>query len=84
MNRFSLKDSNPGAWLLLSFSKQQGYLGNLGYADETSKLYKYDSFVQNHRQISKGDLAVLRNEDELLGVARIEQTKDTKGEKRLY
>ncbi len=84
MNQCSFKNSNPGAWLLLSFSKQQGYLGNLGYANKTSKSYNYDSFVQNHRQIFKGDLAVLRNEEELLGVAKIEQIKASKGEKKLH
>ena len=68
----------------MSFGEEREYAGNLGYADELSKAYQYDSCVQNHRQILEGDLALLRGKNQLFGVARIERIKASKGEKRLH
>ncbi|MEH2415738.1 HNH endonuclease [Nostoc sp.] len=62
----------PRAWLLLSFGDNRQHAGNLGYADEISKVYYYDSFVPNCRQLAEGDLVLLQDKDQLLGVARIE------------
>lgn len=81
MSRFNLEDIRPQAWLLLSFGEEREYAGNLGYADELSKVYQYDSFVPNHLQISKSDLALLRDKSRLLGVARIERIEVCKGTK---
>lgn len=62
----------PDAWLLLTFGEDRQYAGNRGYDDDVRAVYRYDSFVPNHKQIAEGDLAVLRDKTGLLGVARIE------------
>jgi hypothetical protein len=57
----------------MTFAGERSYAGNLGYADDPSQVYQYDNFVANHRQIAEGDLAILRESDKLLGIARIER-----------
>lgn len=76
MGQFNSEDSRPKSWLL--------YTGNLGYADELKKVYQYNDFVPNHLQIFEGDLALLRDKDELLGVARIERIEAIKGKKKVH
>lgn len=80
MDQFSLEDSNRIAWLLLSFDKRN-YAGNRGYADVFSKVYEYHGDVPNSKQISKGDLVLLQDKENLLGVARIEQIDISEGNK---
>jgi putative restriction endonuclease len=44
-------------------------------------VYHYDSTVPNHKRISEGDIAVIRDSDKLLGVARIERLSSYNGQK---
>jgi hypothetical protein len=67
--------------LLLTFGEERDYAGNFGYSDDPSKVYEYDSSVPNHLQVTKGDLAILRDKDKLLGVARIERIDTHQGTK---
>ena len=78
-----LQNNKPRTWLLLTFGEQRKYSGNSGYDDEVSKVYQYDNFVPNHRQIAEGDIVLLRNKIQLLGIARIEEIRSSKGEKEL-
>jgi putative restriction endonuclease len=71
----------PRAWLLLSFGDDRQYAGNPGYADKPRLLYRYDSFVPNHKQVSKGDFVLVRDHDRLQGIARIEDIRAFPGEK---
>ncbi|WNG56064.1 HNH endonuclease [Archangium gephyra] len=59
------------AWLVLSLGAEREYAGNVGYADELETVYRYDSFVPNHRQMSEGDLLLLCDRKAILGLARI-------------
>lgn len=61
------------AWLLLAFGPSRQYAGNLGYEDDPSRVYRYDSFVPNHRQLASGDVAVLQGPGGVIGYARIER-----------
>jgi hypothetical protein len=72
MSRLISKERTPKAWLLKSYGDERQYAGNLGYEDELSKMYQYDSEVPNYKQIAEGDLVLLRDTEQLLGVARIE------------
>jgi hypothetical protein len=69
------------AWLLLSFGDERQYAGNPGYLDELQQLYRYDSFVPNHKQVAEGDYVFIRDKYRLQGVARIEKIRETSGEK---
>lgn len=71
------------AWLVLSLGEEREYAGNAGYADEPDSVYRYDSFVPNHLQVSEGDLMVLRNKQRVLGIARIVRLESSAGTKTL-
>jgi len=62
------------AWFLLSLDESERlYQGNLGYADDLRRVYKYDSFVPNHKQVGAGDIAVVRGKKLVYGSAVIER-----------
>ncbi|QLE58087.1 HNH endonuclease [Nostoc sp. TCL26-01] len=73
----------PRAWLLISSGDDRQHGGNNGYADEISTVYKYDNEVQNCRRIAKGDLVLLSDKKQLIGVARIELIRSYAGIKNL-
>jgi putative restriction endonuclease len=54
---------------------------NSGYDDELTSKYSFDSNVANHKQVSKGDLIVLRDGDHALGMARVEEITNNPGTK---
>lgn len=72
---------NPKAWLLSSFGDDRQYAGNTGYMDEPRRLYRYDNFVQNNKQIKEGDIVFIRDREILLGVAQIKQLSSKPGYK---
>ena len=74
-------DDPSAVWALSTFDSQS-YAGHLGYADEAHALYRYDSLVQNSRQLAVGDLAVIRDETHVLGVARITDIDESSGVKQ--
>jgi hypothetical protein len=84
MSQSITQSNKPRAWLLLTFGEQSDYAGHLGYADELSKVYQYDSFVPNCRQITEGDFVLLRDKKNLLGVARIKRIEIRNGEKSRF
>lgn len=71
----------PSAWLLLTFGDERQYAGNQGYEDDPALVYRYDSFVPNHRQLVAGDAVVLKAPDRTLGCARIERIDEHDGTK---
>lgn len=68
------------AWSIITKQKRQ-YAGNTGYADELTKAYPFDSHVAGCRKISQGDIVLIRDDTELLGVATIERIEQTAGTK---
>src|SRR5260370_19636315 len=44
------------AWVVLSFADKRSYAGNAGYQDEPESVYRYDSNVPNHKNVTRGDL----------------------------
>ncbi len=77
MNKFNLDDNTPQVWLLFALGddEKQHYSGNSGYTDKISEKYEYQNRVSNSRNISEGDLVLLRNKTQLIGLARIEIIK---------
>ena len=58
-------------WLVLSLgASERQHAGNTGYDDELERVYRYDSFVQNSRQLQEEDVLILCNRKDVLGVAR--------------
>ena len=69
-------------WLLITLDERERlYRGHGGYDDELRSVYRYDSFVPNHKQVAPGDAVVLRGKDTLLGCAVIEAIDSFPGAK---
>ena len=71
------------AWTLLAIEGKRSYGGNIGYRDAPASEYRFDSGVGNGRHIKTGDLAFIRDREELIGVALIEAVTAEPGEKEL-
>ena len=69
--------------MVLALGDEREYAGNTGYADELESVYRYDSFVPNHKQIAEGDLLILRNKAEVVGAARVSRLSSKEGHKEL-
>lgn len=67
------------AWSLLTISGDRQYGGNTGYGDDPERVYRYDSEVANSRQVSEGDLVVLRDREGVLGAAVVDSVKSASG-----
>jgi putative restriction endonuclease len=71
----------PRAWSFIVLGDDRQYAGNEGYLDEPRCLYRYDSHVGNHKQVSAGDIAILRDREAVLGIARIDEIRQQAGSK---
>lgn len=71
------------AWSFLTFGEDRQYGGNAGYEDDLQRVYKYDSKVPNHKQVAKGDLAILRGKRDVYGFATITSIIKKRGVKVL-
>ena len=71
------------AWAFISLAEDRQYAGNYGYADVLSHVYRYDSHVPSSRQVSKGDLVLVRDRRRLLGIAVINRIQTGLGIKRM-
>ncbi|MFJ4960853.1 HNH endonuclease [Streptomyces sp. NPDC088729] len=61
-----------GAWSFLVAGDERQFQGNAGYEDVVEESYSYDSTVGNYRRVAVGDLVVVRNGREALGVGYVE------------
>lgn len=73
----------PKAWSCIALGDERQYGGNAGYDDELSSKYSFDSNVANHKQLSGGDLIVLRDNRRVLGMARVAEVTTRLGTKLL-
>ena len=71
----------PRAWSCIALGDERQYGGNSGYDDELASRYSFDSNVGNHKQVSQGDLIVLRDNARALGLARVEAIASSPGTK---
>lgn len=76
--------SQPRAWVVLSFGEVRQYGGNTGYRDDPERVYRYDSFVPNHKRVSPGDLLAIAGREGLLGFARIARIERQRGYKTFF
>jgi putative restriction endonuclease len=74
-------DDSLVAWLVLAFGEERSYGGNVGYEEDFRTLYRFDSDVQNHKQVRRGSIMLIRNQDKLLGAARIADVTASAGTK---
>ena len=72
---------SPRAWSFLTIEGTKQYGGNVGYADDPTSVYRYDSDVANHRQVQRGDIAIIRSRTQVLGIAKLESITTAEGTK---
>lgn len=73
--------TEQAAWMMAAFGDDREYQGNTGYDDEPGVVYRYDSFVPNHKRVRPGHLVFLHSRTEFIGVARIERIEVNTGNK---
>lgn len=62
------------AWSFKAIEQEDlRYWGNDGYHDDSSLFYRYDSFVANHKNVKNGDIVIITNRENVLGVSVIEK-----------
>ncbi|MBD2338043.1 HNH endonuclease [Calothrix sp. FACHB-156] len=83
MSKLSSDDKTPKAWLLKSFGDERQYGGNCGYEDKISTEYYYYKGLANSKNMKEGDLVLLRNKKQLLGIAKIEEIKSYWGNREI-
>jgi hypothetical protein len=73
------------AWSFLTLTVRQ-HGGNTGYDDAIEQYYSFDSTVPNCRRVRVGDLAAVRNSQQLLGIGWIPEltSKEAHKERRRY
>ncbi len=72
------------AWSFLTVDGEREYQGNEGYEDDPHAAYRYDNFVANHLQVSVGDVAVIRSNSSIIGIAEIVEIIEAKGTKARF
>lgn len=72
---------SPKAWLLLSKEVRQ-HGGNLGYDDQASDYYSWDSTVANHSLPKLNDRIVIWDGETILGASVIQNLETSSGTKK--
>jgi hypothetical protein len=72
------RDGQARAWSFL-VAGQRDHQGNEGYDDIAEEAYSFDSTVSNHLRVRLGDLVLVRNNREALGISRVEKLDETPG-----
>ncbi|MHB9853640.1 HNH endonuclease [Streptomyces krungchingensis] len=84
MGVYVLTDVAGGkAWSFLVAGEERQFQGNDGYEDIAEECYSYDSTVGNHRRVKSGDLVVVRNSHEALGIGYIEELETVPHQEKL-
>ena len=67
--------------LNLDKSRALPQFNNIGYKDKIKESYQFDNYVQNHKQIKKGDIVVLRDKSSCLGISKVDSVDKEFGTK---
>jgi len=67
-----MSSNSQRAWVFLSVPDARQHGGNDGYRDDIPTIYQYDEYVPNYKQVSVGDIVLIRSGAGIVGIARIE------------
>src|SRR4051794_11868996 len=70
------------AWSFLQHEKAS-FLGNLGYADDLSRIYAWDSEVPRSGDPMSQDFALIRDTRAVFGIARISSIDENPGAEKV-
>jgi transcription elongation factor Elf1 len=73
------EDSSVIAWLMMVKDKPVAL--SAGYLDDVSRIYRWDDTVPNYERPSPGDVVILWDSHQLLGVSIIEAIETSAGQK---
>ncbi len=68
-------------WLVITNDDQRQYHGHGGYADDPSREYAYDGFVNNSKRVRECDVVLIFGEQHVFGLGVIEEIRRWHGEK---
>ncbi len=64
---------NRKAWSFKAVGQDDlRYFGNNGYQDDSTGIYRYDNFVPNHKQVKNGDIVIITDRKNVLGISVID------------
>lgn len=73
------------AWSFKAIEKGNvRYWANDGYNEDYSVFYRYNNSVPNYKNVKEGDLVIIRNRDNILGISIIEKLETYDTEKNVY
>jgi putative restriction endonuclease len=58
-------------WILKAKGDQAAFGGNLGYADQPTSHYVYDTNVKNCDKLAEGDLVIIADKEHIIGYASV-------------
>jgi ribosomal protein L37AE/L43A len=67
-------------WSLLTIAGERNHQGNGGYIDVPDASYRWDSTVANHALLAAGDTVVVRDAQNVIGIALIESLTKVNGQ----
>lgn len=69
---------NQKAWSFKAVGQDDlRYFGNNGYQDDSTSFYRYDNFVPNHKRVKKGDIVIVTDRKNVLGISIIDNLLST-------
>ena len=69
-------------WLILEKSEETRISHSFdSYDDTTGEIYNYDNSVPNYRNVNRGDLIIIRKENQIVGSGTIEKIDKSPSEK---
>ncbi|EML7354693.1 HNH endonuclease [Enterobacter hormaechei] len=73
------------AWSFKAIEKDDlKYWGNDGYNDDSSVFYHYNNSVPNHKNVKEGDIVIIRNRENILGISIIEKLESRSTTKTVF
>lgn len=73
------------AWSFKAIEKDDlKYWGNDGYNDDSSVFYHYNNSVPNHKNVKEGDIVIIRNRENILGISIIEKLESHSTTKTVF
>ncbi|MHA1142546.1 HNH endonuclease [Enterobacter mori] len=73
------------AWSFKAIEKDDlKYWGNDGYNDDSSVFYHYNNSVPNHKNVKEGDIVIIRNRENILGISIIEKLESQSTTKTVF
>lgn len=69
-------------WVFKTVSdSERSYQSIDGYKDDIEKYYNYDSAVANYKNVKVGDIALIVDKTEIIGIGKINNISETQGKK---